>query len=167
MTETNTMYYEIQMQTRDTIRDLTLLDDDGYSWRFRYYGVDYLLMYMPSANMTYIHTAYRDRDARQWLPGEVVGYFHGMPHEYDFTQELHIDWAARYRGRIVELNTMVNNYKVLIDDMLCFIECCCVVTLDCYCCDPIDCKYLRGNDEHAECTRYQDFLSRAKAIAVR
>ena len=118
MTETRTMYYEIQMQTRDTIRDLTLLDDDGYSWRFRYYGVDYMLMYMPSANMTYIHTAYRDREARQWLPGEVVGYFYGMPHEYDFTQELTTDWAARYRERIAELkeelDNVTNNYDYFV-----------------------------------------------------
>lgn len=56
--------------------------------------------------------------------------------------------------------------KVLIDDMLDFIGNCCETKLDCDCCDPIDCKYLSGDGELAECTRYQDFLSRAKAIAT-
>lgn len=118
MTETNTMYYEILNNTRNTIHDLTLCDDNGCTWRFRYYGVDYLLMYMPNADMTYIHTAYRDRDARMWLPGKVVGYFYGEPDSYDFTQELHIDWAARYRERIAELkeelNTVTNNYEYFV-----------------------------------------------------
>lgn len=118
MTETNTMYYEILNNTRNTIHDLTLCDDDGYTWRFRYYGVDYLLMYMPNADMTYLHTAYRDRDARMWLPSEVVGYFYGEPDSYDFTQELHTDWAARYRERIAELkeelNIVTNNYEYFV-----------------------------------------------------
>lgn len=56
--------------------------------------------------------------------------------------------------------------KALIDDMLDFIGNCCETTLDCGCCDPVDCKYLDGDGEIAECTRYQDFLSRAKAIAA-
>ena len=62
------------------------------------------------------------------------------------------------------LGTSNDIEKALIDDMLDFIGNCCETTLDCGCCDPVDCKYLDGDGELAECTRYQDFLSRAKAI---
>ena len=56
--------------------------------------------------------------------------------------------------------------RTLIDDMLDFIGNCCNTTLDCACCDPVDCKYLDGDGELAECTRYQDFRNRARAIAA-
>ncbi len=115
MADTATAYAEILSNTRNTIHDLTLLDDDGSRWRLRYYGVDYMLMYMPCVDITYIHTAYRDCNAKMWLPGEVVAYFYGKPDSYDFTQEMHTDRAARYREHIAELkeelDNVTNNYS--------------------------------------------------------
>ena len=118
MTETNTMYYEILDKTRNTINNLSLCDNDGYTWRFRYYGVDYMLMYMPSANMTYIHTAYHNAGEPGWRPGRVVAYFYGMPHEYDFTKELNADGLKYYREQLAEvkeeLNNVANNYSYFV-----------------------------------------------------
>ena len=70
------------------------------------------------------------------------------------------------RAIAATLGTLNESTKALIDDMLYFIGNCCETTLDCDCCDLVDCKYLNGDGELAECTRYQDFLSRAKVIAA-
>ena len=78
--------------------------------------------------------------------------------------------CGEYIGTAEEIAATLgtSNYiaKALIDDMLDFIGNCCETTLDFGCCDPVDCKYLDGDGELAECTRYQDFLSRAKAVAA-
>lgn len=91
-----------------------------------------------------------------------------MPRHSVFAEK-HDDGSLEFAGkRYIAATLGVSNesVKTLIDDMLDFICNCCETTLDCDCCDPVDCKYIDGDGEFAECTRYQDFLSRAKAISA-
>ena len=75
------------------------------------------------------------------------------------------DYSQLHDAIAATLGASNESVRTLINDMLDFIGNCCNTTLDCACCDPVDCKYLDGDGELAECTRYQDFISRAKAIA--
>ena len=113
--------------------------------------------------------------------------------KYELEHDLYVEWvdargnevtafetSCRHKGDVLIVHVFLTpeqaiaatlgasneSVRTLIDDMLDFIGNCCNTTLDCACCDPVDCKYLDGDGELAECTRYQHFRNRAKVIAA-
>lgn len=89
MTKAHAQHYRAIINNNPDVSALYLWDEDDmtdHTWVCKYKDTRIMLMYMPNADITYIHSAYREDD--NWHPGEVLGWFYGEPWTYDFATNI-------------------------------------------------------------------------------